>query len=156
MRYSAYRRILRPCDCAAKIHQPPAYATFKSPQLTFGEVTGRDLLGVVGEVRQRGILLPFPDHQMDNDQGLEYNGPRGVAKSVLECSKYLCDARFAGMGRHQDRLDVFRFRGRKLRANRGQYPHGPEVFHWRPVLTLSLVAPLTDFSKLVIVSGVVG
>lgn len=89
--------------------------------LTLGEITGRDLLGVVGKVRERGILLALSDQEMHNDQGFEHNCPRGVAKSMLKGPEYLCDTRLASMGRHQDRFNVFGFRGRKLCANECQY-----------------------------------
>ena len=62
------------------------------------------------------------------------------------------------MGRHQDILDVFRFRGRKLSAHRkapvsipGGIDRGTietQCNATQPVLTLIFVAPFTDFSKL--------
>lgn len=62
------------------------------------------------------------------------------------------------MGRYQDILDIFRFRGRKLSAHKkppisipGGIDRGTIVTErnaTHPVLTLIFVAPFTDFSKL--------
>lgn len=82
--------------------------------LTFREIAGRDLLRVIGQVSQRSIQLTLSDHEMEDDERLEDNGPCRVSESYLEGSEYLCDSCLAGMSRHKDVLYVFGFRGRKL------------------------------------------
>lgn len=42
---------------------------------TFGEVTGRDLLRVVGEKYQGRILLALADHEVDDDERFEDDCP---------------------------------------------------------------------------------
>ena len=44
---------------------------------------------------------------MDYNESFEYDGPCGVAQSVLQGSEYLCDARISRMRRNKDMLDIF-------------------------------------------------
>lgn len=73
---------------------------------------------------------------------------------MLECAEDLCDARLAGVGCHEDSFDVFGFGGREL--DMSALESNDSVTAESAELTLSLVAPFTDFSKPVIVLGAAG
>lgn len=53
---------------------------------------------------------------MDDNERLEHHRPCRFAKSDMQGSKDLCNARIAGMSCYQDVLDIFGFGCRKLSA----------------------------------------
>lgn len=65
---------------------------------------------------QRSIQLTLSNHKMDHNERLEHHRPCRFAKSNMQGSKDLCNARIACMSRYQDILDVFGFGCRKLSA----------------------------------------
>ena len=100
---------------------------------------------------QRSVQLPLPDHEMNHNQRLEHHRPCRFSNSNMQRSEDLCYACFAGMRRNKDILDIFRFRGRQLsdinQQSKTLWP-GERAIQ----LTLTFVAPFTDFSKLDILS----
>lgn len=74
---------------------------------TVGEVADSQFGWLLGDVLQGDIGLPFPYHEVYDDKGFEHNGPSGVAQSVLQGSKYLCDASVSGVSCNKDMLHIF-------------------------------------------------
>jgi hypothetical protein len=74
---------------------------------TLGEVVyGQRPAGVLGQKLERDLWLALADHQMHDDQALVDNGPGRVAQAVGEGAEDLGDACLAGVGGHEDVLDI--------------------------------------------------
>jgi hypothetical protein len=74
---------------------------------TIGEVADCNLPWIVCEVSQGHIGFALSNHEMDDDQALEDNGPGRVSKSILKSSKDLGDSGLASMSRNENVLDIF-------------------------------------------------
>lgn len=118
---------------------------------TFGKPAYCQLPRVFGHVLQRSVQLTLPDHDVDHNQGLEYDCPCRITKSQLHCSKDLCDTGLAGMRRNQDVLDIFGFGGRKL-FGRGAISTVPQIQETQQTTTsrthLDFRGPLHGFLKI--------
>lgn len=102
----------------------------------------------MGEVGEGDVGRSLADHQVDGDQALEDRRPGRVVNTFLQGAEDLADAKLAGMGGDEDVLNVFRFWRRKLqdKIRVSQRTTGVSA-QSSPKPTLTLVAPLTDFSK---------
>ena len=65
--------------------------------LTIGEVAYGQPAWRFCQVSQCYIRLTLSDHQVDNDQRFEHNGPCRVSKAILQGSEDLGDSGLAAM-----------------------------------------------------------
>lgn len=102
---------------------------------------------------QRSVQLPLPDHEVNHNKRLEHHRPCCLSNSNMQRPEDLCYACFASTSRYKDILDIFRFRGRQLSQASASKTLDRRKGRIRGIqLTLTFVAPFTDFSKLDILS----
>jgi hypothetical protein len=74
---------------------------------TLGEgINGEFALGALGQILERDLWLALADHEVDDDEALEDNGPGRVAQAVGEGAEDLSDASFAGVRGDEYVLDI--------------------------------------------------
>jgi hypothetical protein len=127
---------------------------------TICEVAKRQHTMVLSKICERYVRCALADHQVHSNEALEDGGPRWLAQPTLHHAKDLADAGLARVCRDENVFDVFGLGGGILWEGTGSATHGKMV-RWRtgagPLaglgfllslsLTLTLVAPLTDFSN---------
>ncbi len=99
--------------------------------LTIGEVVQREHVAVLGQEGQRHVRGALADHEVDGDEALEHDGPRGIAQPVLQGAKDLADAGIARVRGDENVLNVLCL-GRRIlgagqvseRAGAGAAPEG--------------------------------
>lgn len=78
--------------------------------LTVREITDGKLPGLLCQISQGDIRLPFAYHEVDYDKRLEDNRPCRVPEAILKRTEDLRDTWLARMGGHQNVLNVLRLR----------------------------------------------
>jgi hypothetical protein len=68
------------------------------------------------EVGQSHVRRALTNHEVDNDQALEDDGPCGIAQAGLQSAEDLSDAGLSSMCGNEDMLDIFCLWGRGLRT----------------------------------------
>jgi hypothetical protein len=71
-------------------------------------VDGQLSMRILRQKLQCNLRLALSYHEVYDDQALEYDGPCRVAQAVREGAEDLGDARFTGMCRDEDVLDILR------------------------------------------------
>lgn len=98
---------------------------------TIGQVVQREHVAVLGQKGQRHVRGALADHEVDGDEALEHDGPRGIAQPVLQGAKDLADAGIARVRGDENVLNVLCL-GRRIlgagqvsgRAGAGAAPGG--------------------------------
>jgi hypothetical protein len=63
----------------------------------------------LGNVSQSQVGLSLPNHQVNDDECLEDDGPSRVSQTELQRAKDFCDSSLTAVRRRQDCLDVLGF-----------------------------------------------